>query len=348
MADSRVATPPLSTPTAPRMARGAPGDDDDEDAYFGLTQSLLLGSTGKTSALRSVLAAASRDDASRHGVRDGHGVGYGPDLHEPLPVQAYGNTMDDDYPCVCFSGGVLPSVLCVLGSPFFCLPALTSCVTVYPKQAVVTTVYGRFFHAFQTPGLYFINPCGRDQQIVTLKTTSVELPSVKVADMNGNPLVISAVVVYKVVDPTKAALDVINLPGFIKTNAHAVLKRIASLFPYEQGTETSLSRLDSSVQSNVKDLESFSSPTSDRHGQNLRQRPGGTTPGGTGLFEQHASSSKPNPDDANSPSSSLGARSHSVQSQHTGKYFPPTTHRLPDCPYETDNFFSSQARKTFL
>ena len=81
MADSRFATPPLSTPTAPRMARGAPGDDDDEDAYFGLTQSLLLGSTGKTSALRSVLAAASRDDASRHGVRDGHGVGYGPDLH---------------------------------------------------------------------------------------------------------------------------------------------------------------------------------------------------------------------------------------------------------------------------
>ena len=56
------------------------------------------------------------------------------------------------------------------------------------------------FHAFTAPGLYFINPCGRDAQVVTLKTTSVELASVKVADKNGNPLVMSGVVSYAVVD----------------------------------------------------------------------------------------------------------------------------------------------------
>ena len=223
MTTDRVSTPPLSTPAAPRMAR----DDDElvvDDAYLGLQQSLLRPEE-KTSALRSVFGRVFSDGT-------GHSVGYGPDVHEPFPPQAYKNTLEADEQCV-WCTGPLATFLCLLGSPFCCAPLCSSCVTVYPRQAVVTTVYGRFFHAFTSPGLYFINPCGRDAQVVTLKTTSVELASVKVADKNGNPLVMSGVVSYAVVDPTRAALDVLNVPAFVKTNAHAALKRVASLFPYE-------------------------------------------------------------------------------------------------------------------
>lgn len=221
MTTDRVSTPPLSTPAAPRMAR----DDDElvvDDAYLGLQQSLLRPEE-KTSALRGVFGRV---------FSDGHSVGYGPDVHEPFPPQAYKNTLEADEQCV-WCTGPLATFLCLLGSAFCCAPLCSSCVTVYPRQAVVTTVYGRFFHAFTAPGLYFINPCGRDAQVVTLKTTSVELASVKVADKNGNPLVMSGVVSYAVVDPTRAALDVLNVPAFVKTNAHAALKRVASLFPYE-------------------------------------------------------------------------------------------------------------------
>lgn len=223
MTTDRVSTPPLSTPAAPRMAR----DDDElvvDDAYLGLQQSLLRPEE-KTSALRSVFGRVFSDGHSRT-------PGYGPDVHEPFPPQAYKNTLEADEQCV-WCTGPLATFLCLLGSPFCCAPLCSSCVTVYPRQAVVTTVYGRFFHAFTSPGLYFINPCGRDAQVVTLKTTSVELASVKVADKNGNPLVMSGVVSYAVVDPTRAALDVLNVPAFVKTNAHAALKRVASLFPYE-------------------------------------------------------------------------------------------------------------------
>lgn len=223
MTTDRVSTPPLSTPAAPRMAR----DDDElvvDDAYLGLQQSLLRPEE-KTSALRSVFGRVFSDGHSRT-------PGYGPDVHEPFPPQAYKNTLEADEQCV-WCTGPLATFLCLLGSPFCCAPLCSSCVTVYPRQAVVTTVYGRFFHAFTAPGLYFINPCGRDAQVVTLKTTSVELASVKVADKNGNPLVMSGVVSYAVVDPTRAALDVLNVPAFVKTNAHAALKRVASLFPYE-------------------------------------------------------------------------------------------------------------------
>lgn len=44
----------------------------------------------------------------------------------------------------------------------------------------------------------------------------VELQAVKVADANGNPLVISGVVNYRVVDPTRAALDVLHLGGVLR------------------------------------------------------------------------------------------------------------------------------------
>ena len=78
-----------------------------------------------------------------------------------------------------------------------------------------------------------MNPCGREAQVVSLKQTSVELTAVKVADANGNPLVISGVVNYRVVDATRAALDVLHLGNYVKVNAHASLKRVASLYPYE-------------------------------------------------------------------------------------------------------------------
>ena len=253
MTTDRVSTPPLSTPAAPRMAR----DDDElvvDDAYLGLQQSLLRPEE-KTSALRSVFGRVFSDGHSRT-------PGYGPDVHEPFPPQAYKNTLEADEQCV-WCTGPLATFLCLLGSPFCCAPLCSSCVTVYPRQAVVTTVYGRFFHAFTAPGLYFINPCGRDAQVVTLKTTSVELASVKVADENGNPLVMSGVVSYAVVDPTRAALDVLNVPAFVKTNAHATLKRVASLFPYEtppvrrrgipEWPEVVRSAFDDSVDSNTRD-----------------------------------------------------------------------------------------------
>ena len=219
MTTDRVSTPPLSTPAAPRMAR----DDDElvvDDAYLGLQQSLLRPEE-KTSALRSVFGRV---------FSDGHSVGYGPDVHEPFPpgLQEHlggGRAVRLVHRSV--SHVPVPSP----GSAFCCAPLCASCVTVYPKQAVVTTVYGRFFSRLHRSGLYFINPCGRDAQVVTLKTTSVELASVKVADKNGNPLVMSGVVSYAVVDPTRAALDALNVPAFVKTNAHAALKRVKAAVP---------------------------------------------------------------------------------------------------------------------
>jgi len=221
-----IRTPPLVTPT---MSRAGPEDDGDgaSSDVVSLTRALLY-PRDKAEVVREIVQAASED----HDGVAGYLPGYGEDPDEPPPPQAYRNAMSEDRACACHTSP-LASALCYLGLPLFCLPACGSCLTVYPKNAVVTTVYGRFFHSFTSPGLYFVNPCGREAQVVSLKTTSVELQAVKVADANGNPLVISGVVNYRVVDATRAALDVIHLGNYVKVNAHASLKRVASLYPYE-------------------------------------------------------------------------------------------------------------------
>jgi regulator of protease activity HflC (stomatin/prohibitin superfamily) len=61
-----------------------------------------------------------------------------------------------------------------------------------------------------------------------------------VADGNGNPIVIAAVVTYQYVDSFKTALNVENAHEFVKTQAMAVLKQVASKYPYESPSGHSL------------------------------------------------------------------------------------------------------------
>jgi regulator of protease activity HflC (stomatin/prohibitin superfamily) len=68
---------------------------------------------------------------------------------------------------------------------------------------------------------------------VSTKKVSVDLANVKVADGNGNPLLLSGVVTYVIKDSKKAALDVENYSTFLLTQGTAVMKQVASMYPYE-------------------------------------------------------------------------------------------------------------------
>jgi regulator of protease activity HflC (stomatin/prohibitin superfamily) len=62
---------------------------------------------------------------------------------------------------------------------------------------------------------------------------AIDLIHVKVADLKGNPLMVSGVVTYGVVNARKAALDVTDVKAYIQTQGLAVMKKIASMYPYE-------------------------------------------------------------------------------------------------------------------
>ena len=59
------------------------------------------------------------------------------------------------------------------------------------------------------------------------------MPKVKVVDLKGNPIIIRAIVVFRVSDVIKASLEVQDYTQFVRTQATAVLKAVASKYPYE-------------------------------------------------------------------------------------------------------------------
>jgi regulator of protease activity HflC (stomatin/prohibitin superfamily) len=58
-------------------------------------------------------------------------------------------------------------------------------------------------------------------------------PITTVVEAHGNPIQVSAVVVYRVVDAAKALIDVQGYQSFVMSQASSVLKMVCSRFPYE-------------------------------------------------------------------------------------------------------------------
>jgi len=108
-----------------------------------------------------------------------------------------------------------------------------SCATVDEKTERVLLNFGKYFATIREPGCYCWNPCGVSSRIVLTSRSAIDLLQVKVADARGNPLMVSGVVTYQIVDARKAALDVPETKSYINTQGLAVMKKIASMYPYE-------------------------------------------------------------------------------------------------------------------
>lgn len=121
----------------------------------------------------------------------------------------------------------------ILGILFFPFTLLLSWVVVHPQEEKIVLVWGKLDKRLVHPGLYWVNVWGRKAISVSTKRQTLDLARTVVADGNGNPIMIAAVVTYQYVDSIKVALEVEDAYEFVKTQAMAVLKQIASKYPYE-------------------------------------------------------------------------------------------------------------------
>jgi len=111
------------------------------------------------------------------------------------------------------------------------LPA--SFVVVEQNTELVTLNCGKLSSVNRTPGCICSNPVGRELLRVSRARISRDLPETKVIDLNGNPILVSGVVVFSWQDPAKMILDVQDGESFVLGQATAVLKTIVSTFPFE-------------------------------------------------------------------------------------------------------------------
>jgi regulator of protease activity HflC (stomatin/prohibitin superfamily) len=81
-------------------------------------------------------------------------------------------------------------------------------------------------------GLRWANPF-YSKSAVSLRVRNFESEALKVNDSSGNPIVIAAVVVWKVVDSAEAVFEVDDYESFVKIQSEAAVRNLATSYPYE-------------------------------------------------------------------------------------------------------------------
>ncbi len=121
------------------------------------------------------------------------------------------------------------------------LTLLASGITmVQPNQANVVTFFGTYVGTIRESGLFLTIPLTVRQKI-SLRVRNFNSAKLKVNDVEGNPIEIAAVVVFKVVDTAKAIFDVDHYEQFVEIQSETALRHVATKYPYDNFEDDSMS-----------------------------------------------------------------------------------------------------------
>ena len=158
---------------------------------------------------------------------------------------------------------------------------LVGLMAIAPNQARVLLLFGHYKGSVVESGFYWVNPFFTKRKIslrirnfetgstttpeqkdatgkvITQKTRSHGRPS-KVNDRDGNPIEISAVVVWKVVNTAEALFEVDDFEDYVEVQSEAALRSLASRHPYDsEDHEISLrgatEKISHQLQSDIQD-----------------------------------------------------------------------------------------------
>lgn len=132
---------------------------------------------------------------------------------------------------------------------------------VNPNESVVFVLFGKYYGTLKKPGFFFVNPFvsainptyesqvaklsktgekDSDDESTTSNTKKVSLKAMtlnnqkqKVNDELGNPIIIGTIVIWKVVNPTKAVFNVENYKTFLSIQCDSTIRNVARLYPYD-------------------------------------------------------------------------------------------------------------------
>jgi len=165
---------------------------------------------------------------------------------------------------------------------------------VKPNEALVLTLFGKYYGTLREPGYYFVNPfcsainptigtsllisqttqttqVGQNAEnvqagkAVSLKIKTLNNERQKINDELGNPIIIGIVVIWRIVNPTKAVFNVDNYKEFITIQTDAALRNIVREYPYDVSEEEK-------EKSNEQSLRGSSEEIADRIREEIQQR----------------------------------------------------------------------------
>lgn len=151
-----------------------------------------------------------------------------------------------------------------------------------PNEALVLTLFGNYYGTITQHGFFYVNPfCTgvnpskpQSNVISTDKLTPAQIKSLtgtkkislkamtlnnekqKVNDLDGNPIEIGVIVIWKITNPTKAVFHVDDYVSYISTQCDSAIREVARSYPYDvstQGDEQSLRGSSSEVAQILKE-----------------------------------------------------------------------------------------------
>ena len=137
---------------------------------------------------------------------------------------------------------ILAGACCFLLS----LLGLTSIRIISPGETRVIQFFGRYIGTIRHTGLRTIPPLSNPTK-VSIKVRNFETNTIKVNDLNGNPINIGAIVVWQVADTAKATFAVENVDDFIHSQAESALRHVATTHPYDSTDTTTIPSLSGST-----------------------------------------------------------------------------------------------------
>ncbi|WP_291987537.1 SPFH domain-containing protein [Luteitalea sp.] len=109
---------------------------------------------------------------------------------------------------------------------------LAGLFTVAPNEARVLQLFGAYVGTVRTPGLRWANPLYTKHKVST-RIRNFESAKLKVNDLDGNPIEIAAVAVWRVVDTAEAVFEVDDYNNYVHVQSESALRNLATSYAYD-------------------------------------------------------------------------------------------------------------------
>ncbi|MCD9046108.1 MULTISPECIES: SPFH domain-containing protein [unclassified Luteimonas] len=137
-------------------------------------------------------------------------------------------------------GGPGLQLVAAIGVGVLALLLMVGLYMVEPNQSAVVSLFGKYVGTVHDNGLRWNNPFFSKRK-VSLRVRNFESGRLKVNELEGSPIEIAAVIVWKVVDSAEAVFNVDDYESFVHIQSEAALRAMATSYPYDQHEEGQIS-----------------------------------------------------------------------------------------------------------
>lgn len=132
--------------------------------------------------------------------------------------------------------GIVTAVVALVITTFL----LGGLFMVNPNEAKVLQLFGKYKGTAKEHGLRWANPF-LTKRTVSLRVRNFESSHLKVNDIDGNPIEIAAVVVWKVFETAEAVFEVDDFEHYVKVQSEAALRNLATSYAYDAHDDAQVS-----------------------------------------------------------------------------------------------------------